>query len=359
MKARPVKKSIKTLPERDAKRLTILLMGVLLLILVILALFPLLDRVNPKHEVATYSMDSYVQQTVYGKDRETAASDAASAVQLLENRISWRVEDSDIQKLNAHAGQDWIKLSAETMELLLLMQDVAEQSGGAFDVTIAPVSRLWDFDGARQEVPDADLLAEMTGNVGYPNLRLDPEQKTASLKYSSNAVDLGMVCKGAACDAAAEVYAAHRVSGAVIAVGSSVGLYGEKNSGQPWNIAVYDPASTEALGTLSLMSGFISTTDSGLNAFEENGIRYHAVLDPATGYPAESGLTSVTVVSTSGALSDALSAACFVLGPEDGLKLLETYGAEGLFVDTSGTVTLTDGLKSAFTLTGKTYTIAP
>ena len=359
MKARPAKKTFRTLSEPEMKRLAGWLMGVLLLLLVILALFPPLDRINPKHEVTTYSMNSYVQQTVYGKERELAASKAASAVQLLENRISWRVEGSDIQKLNEHAGQDWIRLSEETMELLALAQDVAGQSGGAFDVTIAPVSRLWDFDGARHEVPDADLLAEMTGNVDYRNLRLDPEQKTASLKYSRNAVDLGMVGKGAACDAAVKSYAAHKVSGAIIAVGSSVGVYGEKASGQPWNIAVYDPASEDTLGTLSLTSGFISTTDSGTNAFEENGIRYHAVLDPATGYPAESGLTSVTVVSTSGALSDALSAACFVLGLEDGLKLLEVYGAEGLFVDTSGTVTLTDGLKSAFTLTGKPYTIAP
>ena len=152
---------------------------------------------------------------------------------------------------------------------------------------------------------------------------------------------------------------ASKVSGAIIAVGSSVGLYGEKTSGQPWNIAVPDPTSDTALGTLSLSAGFISTTDNCTNAFEENGIRYHAVLDPATGYPAESGLASVTVVSTSGALSDALSAACFVLGLEDGLALLDVYDAEGIFLDTAGTVTLTDGLKPAFSLTTKEYTLAP
>lgn len=358
MKARPAKTKLFEFNEKNAKKLSFVLGGVLLVLIVLIALFPLLDGEDEKYEVTTYSMGSYVQQTVYGKGREEAAVEAADAVQALENRISWRVTGSEILDLNGQAGKEWMTLSEETFSILALAQDVAEKSGGAFDVTIAPVSRLWDFDNERNEVPDADKLAEMLENVGYENLRLDETDCSASLKYFGTAVDLGAVGKGAACDAAIEVYAESDVTAAVVAVGGSIGVYGEKTSGAPWNIAVRDPQSTGTLGTVSITGGFLSTSGSYEKFFTEDGKTYHHLLDPETGYPAESGLVSVTVLSDGGALSDALSTACFVLGLKDGMALLEEYGAEGIFIDENNVITVTDGLKDRFTLTAEGYTLA-
>ena len=172
-------------------------------------------------------------------------------------------------------------------------------------------------------------------------------------------IDLGAVGKGIACDVAQNYLKKQKeVSGAVIAVGGSILLYGTKTDGTNWNVAVQNPRGQdgEAMGVLSL-SGTTNVSTSGdyEKYFMQDGKRYHHILDPSTGYPAESGLISVTVVSDNGLLSDGLSTACFVLGKEKGQKLLETYGAEGIFIDQNKKVTVTKGLKDKFTILDEEY----
>lgn len=358
MKARPVKFSFRTLSDRELKKVALLLISILFALILVIAFFPLLDKTPQKHEATTYSMGSYVQQTVYGKAGEEATVQAADTVQALENRLSWKISNSDIKKLNDAAGKNWITLPPDTLEILAAAQDVAENSQGAFDITLAPISHLWDFENQRHTVPNSDQLNEMLQNVGYAFLRLDLESNTASLKYLANAVDLSAIEKGAACDAAIQVYEKAEVDAAIISVGSSVGVYGTKSSGAPWNIAIQDPNSENTLGALSIDSGFVSTSAIDERSFEQDGTLYHHLLDPRTGYPAENDLLSVTVVSDSGILSDALSYACFVLGIQDSTDLLAQYDAEALFVDKTGVITVTDGLKEAFELTADGYTMA-
>ena len=173
-------------------------------------------------------------------------------------------------------------------------------------------------------------------------------------------LDLGAVGKGIACDVAQNYLKQQKeVSGAVIAVGGSILLYGSKADGSNWNVAVQNPRGKdgEAMGVLSL-SGTTNVSTSGdyEKYFMQNGKRYHHILDPSTGYPAESSLISVTVVSDNGLLSDGLSTACFVLGKEKGERLLETYGAEGVFIDQNKKVTVTKGLKDKFTILNEEYT---
>ncbi len=172
-------------------------------------------------------------------------------------------------------------------------------------------------------------------------------------------IDLGAVGKGIACDVAQNYLKKQKeVSGAVIAVGGSILLYGTKTDGTNWNVAVQNPRGQdgEAMGVLSL-SGTTNVSTSGdyEKYFMQDGKRYHHILDPSTGYPAESGLISVTVVSDNGLLSDGLSTACFVLGKEKGQKLLKTYGAEGIFIDQNKKVTVTKGLKDKFTILDEEY----
>ena len=296
---RPARFSFKTITEKEAKHLTLIFVAVLFLVIVVLALFPLLDREEERYEVTTYAMGSYVQQTVYGENREDAAVKAADAVEALEQKISWRVENSDIQKLNNNAGKDWVTLSDETLNILTQAQSVSEKSGGAFDVTIAPISRLWDFDDELNEVPDSDLITSLLPYVNHSLLRIDETEQTASLKNLGMAVDLGSVGKGAACDAAVRAYEEAGAKAAIIAVGGSVGVYGEKSSGKPWSVAVRDPNGDGSLGSGTLAEGFVSTSGSYEKYFEQDDVLYHHLLDPKTGYPAESGLVSVTVDSAS------------------------------------------------------------
>jgi FAD:protein FMN transferase len=318
-----------------------------------------IQQKNAEYESTGFAMGTYIQQSVYGENSEEAARLALSKIKELENRISWRVDGSDVARLNEAAGTDWISIDPRTASLLSTSLDVAEKSNGAYDPTILPVSSLWDFGGDNQHVPSESDIQKFIAYVDYHNLRVDTENAAASLKFHYNAIDLGGIGKGAACD---DAIAAYRSAGAdygVIAVGGSVGVYGSKPDGSPWHIAIRDPTTTDdnvgAMGQIDLDSGFVSTSGTYEKTFTENGVTYHHLLNPKTGYPENNELVSVTVKADNGAISDALSTACFILGTEKGAELLAEFNAEGVFIDSNHRVTVTEGLKDRFHITNDKY----
>ncbi|MEG1426249.1 MAG: FAD:protein FMN transferase [Oscillospiraceae bacterium] len=310
---------------------------------------------TPVEEVTTYSMGSYVQQTVYGGSAKDAAAEAANEIASLDDLISWRKIGGNIQQLNANAGGAWQKLDPKAFSVLQSALSVAEKSGGAFDPTIAPLSRLWNFDDNPTTPPKDEDILKFKTMVDYTKIKTAEDTGSACIAKKGYAIDLGGVGKGAACDTAAQIYEKRKVQGGIVAVGGSVGIYGEKPNRAPWNVAVRDPKSDGALGSLSLTNGFISTSGSYEKCFTDKGKRYHHILDPKTGYPAESGLISVTVVCDNGAVSDALATACFVLGLEKSLPLLKEFAAEAIFIDEKNLITVTEGLQSRFTLSSEEY----
>ncbi len=319
--------------------------GLLCLALLAGALLYLRGERGKAYSLSTFAMGSYIQQTVYGRGGEEAAAQAAQEIGELENRISWRREGSGIDMLNGSAGEGPVPLDDGTRGLLETALEVCEKSGGAFDVTIAPVSRLWDFD-ENPHLPERGELAAARALVDYRKLALTPQG--ASLP-AGMAVDLGAAGKGAACDKALEAYREKGLTGGVVAAGGSVGLYGKKPDGSLWQVSVRDPWGGGSVGVLALEGGFVSTSGSYEKTFQQDGKTYHHLIDPKTGYPAESELVSVTVCSGSGALSDCLSTACFVLGEEESLPLLESFSAQALFIHEDGSITFTPGLEEAFT----------
>jgi len=317
------------------------------------------ERQPTSYESTDFAMGTYIQQTVYGKNGEAAAKAALSKITQLENRISWRIENSDVARLNESAGTDWISVDPETASILALSLDVAQKSGGAFDPTILPVSSLWDFGGENQHVPAQSKIQKFIQYVNYQNLRVNVKNFTASLKLHSMAVDLGGIGKGAACDDAVAAYRSAGADYGIIAVGGSIGVCGSKPDGSLWHIAIRDPATKDdnagSMGQINLASGFVSTSGIYEQTFTENGVTYHHLLNPKTGYPENNGLVSVTVKADNGAVSDALSTACFVLGREKGEKLLAAYHAEGVFIDSAKKVYVTGGLKNSFQILSGNY----
>ena len=205
-------------------------------------------------------------------------------------------------------------------------------SAGAFDLTIAPLSSLWNFDSGVQKVPAEKDIQKALALVDYEKIQAD--SKTVTLKKGQS-LDLGAVGKGAACDAAKAYLEKSGVKGAVISVGGSILAYGKRNKlGDKWRVAVRHPREENAyIGVINLSEGFVSTSGDYEKYFEKDGKRYHHILDANTGYPADSGLASVTVLCKSGLLSDALSTACFILGEEKSKPLLDEYSAAAVFVD--------------------------
>ena len=228
------------------------------------------------------------------------------------------------------------------------------------DPTMGKIIRLWDIDGEDPHIPEEKELNTLLKKVGYNKITLDGNKVTLPAGMT---LDFGAAGKGIGCDAAEQVLEKEKeVSGMILNLGgSSVMSYGSKPDGSAWQVAVTDPRDTEGdyLGVVALKgTEFLSTSGDYEKYFIEDGVRYHHILDPSIGYPARSGLTSVTVVCDNGLDADGLSTACFVLGREKGEKLLEKYHADGLFVDDSGHVWLTEGMKERFQLLKDTYSIS-
>ena len=210
-----------------------------------------------------------------------------------------------------------------------------------------------EADSSAAVLPAQEKIAEALARTGYERLQLSEEGLSLPEGMS---LDLGAVGKGIACDEIADSFdgIAHAgqgaIQGAVISVGGSILTYGQKPDGSPWQVAVVDPFDTaERAGVLSLRGQWcISTSGDYERYIEVDGVRYHHIMDPATGYPADGGVRSVTVVCESGILSDALSTACFVLGADEGMRLAQQYGAEALFIQSDGTYLMTAGMENLF-----------
>lgn len=315
------------------------------------------------------AMGTVVQQTVYTADQETAQDFSVQVMELLwgleRERISWRLETSEVYRANASAGsEEGFLLSEELAALLQSCQLLWERSQGAFDVTLGAVTRLWDIDKwAAQsdqegfQIPGAEALDRALNNCGSQKMRL--LQREAAVDASGLCLflpegmqlDLGAVGKGFAMEKLIRLLAEQSdVRGAVISLGGSILTYGGKPDGEPWRVGIVNPFDTsDNIGVLALEGQWcISTSGDYERYVEVDGVRYHHILDPKTGAPAASDVRGVTILMKDSLLGDGLSTACYILGPEKGMALAAEYGAEALFVMADGDIRMSEGMEQYF-----------
>ncbi len=270
-------------------------------------------------------------------------------IRRLEALFSVTDEESEIARLNEAGGA---ALSGETAKVLRFALDMAENTGGALDVTLYPVVRAWGFTTGDYRVPEDGELAALTALVDWRQVTLEGEE--ARLPQGVM-VDLGAVVKGYASDRLAALLREGGAGSALIDLGGNICCVGAKQNGKAWRIGVRDPKDESGfVGALEVTDRAVVTSGSYERFFTgEDGTVYGHIFDPATGRPADSGLLSVTVVGESGMLCDALSTALYVMGVEKAGELLKTIdGAEALLVDEDGAIWITRGLKDAFTPMG-------
>jgi len=292
------------------------------------------------------AMDTVMTLTVYGENGEAAAEQAASRILEIEKALSASAESSELAALNASAGEP-VAVSRDVLNPLRSALGTAKKSGGALDITVLPLVEAWGFLTKDYHVPERAELDALLEKIGYEKIKIDGETVVCP---EGMGIDFGAVAKGYASQCAAEILRG-RVTGAVISLGGSVQTVGVKPNGQKWKVAIADPLDPEngTVGTLSVEEAAVVTSGSYQRYFERGGVRYHHILDPKTGAPAESGLLSVTVVCADGTEADGLSTALFVLGLDGAMNYRDTYGGfEAVFVTEDRRVTVTDGLKGAF-----------
>lgn len=303
-------------------------------------------------EDTRFMLNTICSITVYSeknkdKTSEELVDEAFDLCQTYEDTFSRTIEGSDIYNINNSGGAP-VTVSDDTIEILETAKYFSELSDGAFDITTAPLSIRWDFEGENPSVPPDDEIQELLAKVDYTKIKIDGN--TVTLEAPVEAIDLGAIAKGYIADKLAEFLKDNGVTSAIISLGGNIYAIGENaEEKRPFNLGVQDPKSEDGsiLGYLQLSDKSLVTSGDYQRYFMQDGKRYHHILAPKTGYPAESGLSSVTIISDSSVVGDALSTTCFVLGKDKGLELINSYdGVEAIFIDHDGNMYFSDGFGS-------------
>ena len=299
------------------------------------------EKELPKLSEVGFYLDTVIILTAYTDD-DQVLKDAMEECSRYEKLLSAIIEGSDVWRIN-HADGQPVEVSDDTMEVLRCAVRIAELSGGAFDVTIAPVSSIWDFTSGEAVLPDAEKIARAAKLVDYTKLEL--EGNTVRLP-AGMMIDPGGIAKGYIADSVKAWLMDKGVRHAILSFGGNVVGIGTKPDGSDWKVGIQDI--DKATGEYMLVSrnNGGSTVTSGIyeRGFDLDGVRYHHLLSTETGWPVQNELASVTIFSDSSMLGDALSTTAFVLGTEEGTRLIESLeGIEALFIARDRTVTMTSG----------------
>ena len=308
-----------------------------------------------------FLMDTFITQRVYGEDGENTVLAVNQLLQDMERVFSNYLPDSEIGKVNAGAGIAAVEVSEETFGVIRRSLELSAASGGIFDITIAPLVKLWGITSENPKVPSADEISNALSYIGYDQVDLDEAAHTVFMPRPGISMDLGAVVKGYAAEKCRDVYEEANVTGALISLGGTVVTVGTHSDGKPFQIGLRDPngGSNDIFGVLSGEERIIATSGGYERYFEQDGKRYEHILDPRTGYPVETDLLSVTAVSGDGLLADYLSTTLYMLGSEVLEENLNRAEFSVVAVKTDGTILISDDLKERFTLKEESgYTFA-
>ncbi len=302
------------------------------------------------------SMGSELQLTVWTAD-EATASGAFEAVfaemQRLDDLMTtWR-EGSDIDRLNAAAGDQAVQISSEVRDVLETARQLSDWTGGKFDVTFGVLSGLWKFDYQNKDntIPDLQEVRRRLPLINYRDLEIDERAGTAFLKRKGMNANLGGIGKGYAVDHAAGILRRRGLRDFIVQFGGDMYVAGRRGD-RPWKLGIRDPRgpAEQIFASMELSDATFSTSGDYERFFIKDGRRYHHIIDPATGEPTQ-GCRSVTIVTDRAVIADGLSKGVFILGPEAGMALIEHLpGVQGVIVSAKNEVLISSGLKGRLTI---------
>ena len=295
-----------------------------------------------------FAMDTVMTLTAYGEKAQKAVDEAEKEIKYLEKLLSIGIEESEISIVNDNGSE---YLSEETAFLVNKSIELYQSTEGAFDITVYPLMEEWGFTTHKYKVPDENKIEELQKNVDASKIEFDKDSKFISLPENTK-IDLGGIAKGYTSDKIMKIYEKYNIAAGMVSLGGNVQVYKTKMDGSLWKVAVENPDSTEGyLGVLSVKDKAVITSGGYERYFEKDGKTYHHIIDPSTGYPAESGLKSVTIVSEDGVLADGLSTSLFVMGKEKALEYWKKYSDKfDMVLETDDDkIIVTKGIEKDFT----------
>jgi thiamine biosynthesis lipoprotein len=313
-------------------------------------------------------MDTFSSITVVASSK-AEAKEAIEAgfgeIQKLETLLNYFSPESELSAINNAAGVTPVKVSKEIIEILTKAMNIAEDTAGAFDPTIAPVIKLWKFSKVPSDssLPSGEAVERALQRIGYRKVSIDWGSSEVFLEEKGMEIDLGGIAKGYAADKAVLAIKSFGINSALVAIAGDIRGFGVNVSQQAWKVGIQNPRPEsdserpweDIFATIQLKDSAISTSGDYQRFFIRDGKRYHHILDPVTGYSAESGLISSTVIAPEGYLTDGLSTAVLILGAEKGIQLLESKGLGGVLVDAEKKIHLTINMRDNIVILDNAY----
>lgn len=304
-----------------------------------------------------YAMNTLISISAWGDESKEAIKEGERFIYSLDATFSTTRSTSEISQLNQGEGE-WQTVSQEVADVVSFALDIAEKTDSAFDPTIYPIVQAWGFTQSEYQVPSQKELDTLLEFVDYQWVELDEETNALRMPQEVQ-LDFGALAKGYAVDMLVDIFQDHHIRSGMLALGGNIYALGQKTDGSLWNIGIQNPYGGGSIGVLQVADKAVITSGGYQRYFTDpdTGTTYCHIIDPRTGYPITEGLASVTIVSESGMLGDALSTAIFVMGLEDATDFWRTYGDfDMILICSQGNVHITSGIADSFSLS-KGYTL--
>ena len=323
---------------------------------------------NKYYEKTNIVMDTAVTLNAYGENSKEAVEESFKKLDEINEMASANISTSDVFKINDASGKSYVKVHPEIFKMIKTSLEYSKLSDGAFDITLGPIINLWGIGTENERLPSDEEIKGKLPLVGYDKISVNENDSSIMLQKEGMAIDLGGVAKGFAADEVLKIYKKYKIENGLINLGSSsiyaIGKNKEKND---WAVGIKHPRNedpNEYMGVIKLSNESLSTSGDYERCFIKDNKRYHHIIDPKTGYPADNGVMSDTIVidgalEDNGMLADILTTTVFTLGPDKGLKLINSMSKVSCEITTADyKVHISDGFKDRVTKLNKDFNFA-
>ena len=289
-----------------------------------------------------FAMDTYMEVDAYGDNGEKAVAKAEKEVNKLDSILSTG------KSTNKNKKQ---VVSADTMSLIKESVKISKETNSAFNPTIYPLMELWGFTTKNYYVPKDNEIKPLLNHMDIDNIKIDERKNEVSFKDSNMKIDLGAIAKGYTSSKIIDIFKENNIKSGMVTLGGNVQVLGKKPDGSLWKVGIQNPiGEDEYLGVLQTSDKAVITSGGYERNFTKNGKIYHHILDPSNGYPANNGLTSVTIISSDGTLADALSTSLFVMGKDKAIDFYKksNYNFDFILYSSDNKLIISDGIKDIF-----------
>ena len=306
-------------------------------------------------------MGTVVTITLYDSTDSSILDKAFDRVAEIESLVSINESGTELDEVNASAGIKPVKVTSTTYDIVEKGLEYSRLSNGGFDITIGPLVKLWNIGLEGAKVPTPEEISNTLPLIDYNSLELNKEGQTIFLTKKNMMIDLGSIAKGYAADEISKILAENNVHSAIINLGGNVYAHGEKIDGSDWKIGIQNPFNERGniVGLVKVKNKTVVTSGIYERYIEQDGVKYHHLLDPKTGYPFDNNIAGVSIITDKSIDADALSTIVFSKGVDEGLKFVEDLpNVDAIFITKDNKIYLSKGIKNIFELQNEDFTLA-